>query len=57
MDEFPRTTGGGVGLPRITVGTTTPDEAREAIDLSLALLERRMPDNALQRTRSKKSLE
>jgi hypothetical protein len=41
----------------VVVGTTTPDEAREVIDLSLTLLERRLPDNELQRTRSKKSLE
>jgi hypothetical protein len=41
----------------VIVGTTTPDEAREVIDLSLTLLERRLPDNELQRTRSKKSLE
>ncbi|MBN1977680.1 MAG: hypothetical protein JW918_09790 [Anaerolineae bacterium] len=41
----------------VVVGTTTADEAREVIDLSLTLLERRLPDNELQRTRSKKSLE
>jgi hypothetical protein len=41
----------------VTVGTTTPDEAREVIDLSRDFLARRMPDNELQRTRSKKSLE
>jgi hypothetical protein len=41
----------------VVIGTTTPDEAREVIDLSLTLLERRLPDNELQRTRSKKSLE
>ena len=40
----------------VTIGTTTPDEARECIDLSLAFLERRLPDNTLQTTRSKKSL-
>lgn len=40
----------------VTVGTTTPDEAREVIDLSLDFLDRRMPDNPLQATRSKKSL-
>jgi len=40
----------------VTIGTTTPDEAREVIDLSLDLLNRRIPDNALQETRSKKSL-
>jgi hypothetical protein len=41
----------------VVIGTTTPDEAREVIDLSLTLLERRLPDNELQRTRSKKPLE
>jgi hypothetical protein len=41
----------------VTVGTTTPDEARELIDISLDLLARRIPDNELQRTRSKQSLE
>jgi hypothetical protein len=41
----------------LTIGTTTPDEAREVIDISLDLLERRMPDNELQETRSKRSLE
>jgi hypothetical protein len=40
----------------VTVGTTTPDEAREVIDLSLDFLCRRLPDNELQRTRSKLSL-
>jgi len=40
----------------VTIGTTTPDEAREVIDLSLDLLSRRLPDNELQKTRSKKSL-
>jgi len=41
----------------VAVGTTTPDEARELIDLSLDFLNRRIPDNTLQKTRSKKSLE
>jgi len=40
----------------VVVGTTTADEAQEVIDLSLTLLKRRLPDNELQRTRSKKSL-
>jgi hypothetical protein len=40
----------------VTVGTTTPDEAREVIELSFDFLSRRLPDNALQQTRSKKSL-
>jgi len=40
----------------VTVGTTTPEEAKEVIDLSLDFLDRRMPDNALQATRSKNSL-
>ena len=40
----------------VTIGTTTPDEAREVIDLSLDFLNRRLPDNTLQETRSKRSL-
>jgi hypothetical protein len=40
----------------VTIGTTTPDEAREVINLSLDFLAKRLPDNALQTTRSKKSL-
>ena len=40
----------------VTVGTTTPDEAREVVELSLGFLERRAPVVALQETRSKKSL-
>jgi hypothetical protein len=40
----------------VTVGTTTPDEAQEVIDLSLDFLARRLPDNQLQFTRSKKTL-
>ena len=40
----------------VTVGVTTPDEAREVIDMSLTLLDKRLPDNALQSTRSKKSI-
>lgn len=41
----------------VTVGTTTPDEAKELIEISFDFLARRLPDNELQRTRSKKSLE
>jgi len=41
----------------VTLGTTTPDEARESIELSLDLLAHKIPDNPLQRTRSKASLE
>ena len=41
----------------VTVGTATPEEAREVIELSLDLLRRRIPDNKLQETRSKKSLQ
>lgn len=40
----------------VTVGTTTPDEAREVIEISLDLLNRRTPDVELQKTRSKESL-
>jgi hypothetical protein len=41
----------------ITIGTTTPDEAREVIDISLALLEKHNIDLELQKTRSKQTLE
>jgi hypothetical protein len=40
----------------VTIGTTTPDEAREVVEISLDLLNRRIPANELQETRSKKSL-
>lgn len=40
----------------VTIGTTTPDEAREVIDLSLSFIENRLPDHNLQTTRSKQSL-
>jgi hypothetical protein len=41
----------------VTIGTTTPDEAREVVDLSLDALHRRVRDHELQRTRSKQSLD
>lgn len=41
----------------VTIGTTTPDEAREVIDISLELLARRVPDYELQSTRSKSTLQ
>ena len=40
----------------VTIGTTTPDEAREVIDISLDILNRRIPDYDLQATRSKQTL-
>lgn len=40
----------------VTIGTTTPDEAKEVIELSLDFLNRRLPINELQTTRSKRSL-
>ena len=40
----------------VTIGTTTPDEAREVIELSLDLLNRRLPDHELHVSRSKASL-
>jgi hypothetical protein len=40
----------------VTIGTTTPDEAREVIDISLDVLNRRIPDYDLQVTRSKQIL-
>lgn len=41
----------------VTIGTTTSDEAREVIAISLELLARRVPDYGLQTTRSKSSLQ
>jgi hypothetical protein len=41
----------------VAVGAMTADEAKEDIELSLSLLERRAPELILQKTRSKKSLE
>jgi len=41
----------------VTIGTTTPDEAREVIDISMSLLNHEIPDFELQKTRSKKSIE
>lgn len=41
----------------VTIGTTTSDEAREVIEISLSLLEKRIPEIELQKTRSKKTLE
>jgi hypothetical protein len=37
----------------VTIGTTTPEEARESIELSLDFINRRIPENSLQTTRSK----
>jgi len=44
-------------IDMVTIGTTTPDEAREIVDISMELLARRVPQYELQKTRSKKSLE
>jgi hypothetical protein len=41
----------------VTIGTTTPDEAKEVIDISLDLLHGQVPEFELQKTRSKRSLE
>jgi hypothetical protein len=41
----------------VAIGTTTPDEAREVVELSLDFLSRRPPRHTLQKTRSKTSLE
>lgn len=41
----------------VCVGTLNGDEARELVDISLSLLERRAPTVRLQRTRSKESVE
>lgn len=40
----------------VTVGTLTPDEAKELIEMSLAILQRRTADVKLQETRSKASI-
>ncbi|MBN1352597.1 hypothetical protein JXJ21_24630 [candidate division KSB1 bacterium] len=40
----------------VTIGAATPDEAREIIELSLDFLNRRIPENELQKTRSKDTL-
>ena len=40
----------------ITIGTTTPDEAKEVVEISFDILARRLPQNELQKTRSKKAL-
>ncbi len=40
----------------VVIGTTTPEEARECIEISLDLINRRIPNNELQQTRSKNSL-
>jgi len=37
----------------VTIGTTTPDEAKEVIELSMDFIERRQPNTRLQFTRSK----
>jgi hypothetical protein len=41
----------------VCVGTSTPDEAREVIEISLSILERRSSEVPLQRTRSKATVE
>ena len=41
----------------VCLGTSTPDEAREDIEISLSILERRTSEVQLQRTRSKASVE
>lgn len=40
-------------IDMVTVGTFTPEEAREDIEISLSILEKRRPEVELQRTRSK----
>jgi hypothetical protein len=41
----------------VCVGTSSPDEAKECIEISLSILERRGDRVELQRTRSKASVE
>ena len=40
----------------VAIGCTTPEEAKEIVDMSFDLLDRRTPDQELQATRSKASL-
>ncbi|HOJ31417.1 MAG TPA: hypothetical protein PK165_07755 [bacterium] len=40
----------------VAVGVMSPDEAKEIIEISFAILEKRFPDYQLQETRSKKSI-
>lgn len=44
-------------IDMVAVGTLNPDEARETIEMSRAVLERRLPRLDLQRTRSKHSID
>jgi len=41
----------------VVIGTSTPDEAKEVVDISLDLLHKQPPEYALQKTRSKRSLD
>ena len=41
----------------VVIGTTTPDEVKEVVDISLDLLHKQVPEYELQKTRSKRSLE
>ncbi len=43
-------------IDMVTVGTTTPDEAREVIEISRSILERRTSEVTLQQTRSKEAV-
>jgi hypothetical protein len=43
-------------IDMVTVGTVTPDEAREVIDISRSVLERRPSEVTLQETRSKEAV-
>lgn len=44
-------------IDMVTIGTTTPAEARECIEISIDLLNRQVPEYQLQKTRSKRSLD
>ena len=41
----------------VIIGTTTPDEVREVVNISLDLLQKQPPEYELQKTRSKRTLE
>jgi len=44
-------------IDMVCIGTMTPDEAKEVVEISLSVLENRAADMELQRTRSKASVD
>ena len=43
-------------IDMVCIGTSSPDEAEEAVEISMSIFERRVPDMDLQETRSKASM-